>query len=221
MREKLKLLIVEDDSVIGLYIQKIAVSSGCEVVGIASDANSAYAYAKAEKIDLLVTDIKIKGEDDGIDAARILQKQYGMPVIFVTAFHDSQTLKRAADVESIGYLVKPIRKTEFEVLLQLCQNRNGSADTKVLKNGYRYNSVKQLLFYQDKEVDLSEKEHALLSILVRAGGNVVSYSDIDEVLWYDRPVSDTARRQLLHRLKGKLLGLEIEVVKKVGYRLER
>lgn len=68
----------------------------------------------------------------------------------------------------------------------------------------------------DSDDKIAQVYEAVKSLDLRAGGECCLYSDIDEVLWHDNPVSEAARRQLLHRLKGKLSGLEIEVVKKVG-----
>jgi len=58
--------------------------------------------------DIVLMDIRMEGEMDGIEAAGILREKYQLPVIFTTAFDDAETRRRAADVDPLGFLVKPV-----------------------------------------------------------------------------------------------------------------
>ena len=86
-------------------------------------------------------------------------------------------------------------------------------------NGYIYDIKHQQLFLNGEHIILSAKEQQLFLLLLNNRGKIVPLSYIDEVIWFDSNVTDSTRRQLLHRLRSKLEKLDFEVVKYSGYRL--
>jgi CheY-like chemotaxis protein len=102
-----RVLVVEDEPIVALAVQQSLIELGCEV-GLAESAEAAVAAALASPPDLVLMDIRLKGEGDGILAAeRIQRQQIGTSVIFLTAYSDEATLGRAAELAPAGYLVKP------------------------------------------------------------------------------------------------------------------
>ena len=85
----------------------VLAGAGHQIVGIAADADSAIWRAAAAQPDLVLMDIKLANNSDGIEAARRLQADRPVPVIFVSSYLDSRTRERAAVVRPVGYLVKP------------------------------------------------------------------------------------------------------------------
>ncbi|MFT6827611.1 MAG: DNA-binding NarL/FixJ family response regulator, partial [Roseivirga sp.] len=103
----LKILIVEDDSMISSSLKEILEMLNHEVVGIAEDADTAIDLCNDQVPDLALLDIQIGGDIDGVDLAEIINDQFNIPFIFTTAFADNATIARAKERTPYGYLVKP------------------------------------------------------------------------------------------------------------------
>jgi DNA-binding NtrC family response regulator len=107
MGEKPKILIVEDEIVTARSLEKSLQFMGFEVVGIAADYNRGIDLALEEKPDLVLLDIRIKGEYDGITLAQRIQAHADIPIIYLTAHADTETVTRAVHTRPYNYLVKP------------------------------------------------------------------------------------------------------------------
>ena len=106
-------MVVEDEAITALDIQGLLESMGFEVVSIASHGVEAIQKAKDLKPDLILMDIMIKGEIDGIEAARKIKTIFDVPVIYMTAYGDEETLKRAKLTEPYGFITKPFNREEL------------------------------------------------------------------------------------------------------------
>jgi len=112
MQEK-SVLIVEDEGVVALSIKAALSKMGYKVIGIAVTGNEAIALAAEQKPDVILMDIHIKGDIDGIQTTEKLNKLMDVPVIFLTAYADDETVKRAIKTGSYSYLVKPYNPREL------------------------------------------------------------------------------------------------------------
>jgi PAS domain S-box-containing protein len=112
MQEK-SILIVEDEGVVALSIQAVLKKMGYKVVGIAVTGNEAIALAIEQKPDVILMDIHIKGDIDGIETTEKLNEITDIPVIFLTAYADDETVQRAIKTRSHSYLVKPYNPREL------------------------------------------------------------------------------------------------------------
>ncbi len=213
-------LILEDDPIIALDIKSIV----DDLVGfngfIASDMPSALKIAHKHTLYILLADIHIKGLVDGIDTARTLQHLYHSQLIFLTSYSDEPTLARASELNVSGYILKPFREEDLVASLKLCALKL-DVDQVLLDIGYGYiyDTKLQQLFLHDTQIVLAPKEQQLFLLLLNSRGRVVPLSYIDDVIWYDESVSDTTRRQLLHRIRTKLPELTFEIVKYSGYKM--
>ena len=115
----LRILIVEDEFFIALDAEEQAKSLGHTVVGIAVSADEAVRMAGEAKPDIVLMDIRLRGQRDGIAAALDIRDRYGIESIFVTANTDPATLTRAKAIEPIGVLEKPLTKERFKAQLTL------------------------------------------------------------------------------------------------------
>ena len=106
-RAQTRILVVEDDFLIGLQTVAALADAGFNVIGTATTAEEAIAIAKAQRPSLAVMDIRLASERDGIDAARELFKELGIRCIFATAHDDPHTRRRAEPYEPLGWLAKP------------------------------------------------------------------------------------------------------------------
>lgn len=108
-----KILIVEDEICVGTYLQRCLEGAGHNVVGIASTAEGAVSEAERATPDLVLMDIGLQGEIDGVEAARRIRLQFDIPVVYLTGAADEKTLERAKVTEPFGYLLKPFNKREL------------------------------------------------------------------------------------------------------------
>jgi len=114
-----KILIVEDDGIVAMDIEKRLKNFGYDVCGKISYAEKAIEAVKEENPDLILMDIVLKGDMDGIEAAEIIQSRFKLPVIFLTAHADEQRFERAKIAIPFGYILKPFRNRELKITIEM------------------------------------------------------------------------------------------------------
>ncbi len=102
-----RILVVEDDFLVAMQMESALVEAGFEVAGVAATGEDAIELAISERPHLVVMDIRLAGERDGIDTALQLFAEQGLRCIFATAHHDEQSRQRAAPADPLGWLPKP------------------------------------------------------------------------------------------------------------------
>ena len=117
--EKARIQIVEDEAIIAMEIESQLQGLGYEVTSVVNTGEKAVLKAKEDKPDLILMDIRIKEEMDGIDTAEIIRKQFGIPVIFSTAYLDEQRIERAKITMPFGYVLKPIQERDLKVTIEM------------------------------------------------------------------------------------------------------
>lgn len=113
------ILIVEDENIVALDMKMRLESLGYRVIGVVDSGNAALEFLSGSVPDLVLMDIKLKGSMDGIETARIARDRLDVPIIFVTAFTDEQTLERAKLASPYGYIVKPFHERELRIAIEL------------------------------------------------------------------------------------------------------
>jgi PAS domain S-box-containing protein len=117
--EKAKILIVEDEAIIAMEVESQLQSLGYEITSIVDTGEKAIKKAEEDEPDLILMDIRIKGEMDGIDTAEVIRNQFGIPVIFSTAYLDEERTERAKITMPFGYVLKPIQERDLKVTLEM------------------------------------------------------------------------------------------------------
>lgn len=120
-----RLIIVDDDSIIRLDLRELLTQMGYGVVGEAADAGSAILLARDTKPDLVIMDIRMPGDLDGIDAAATLTAEGVAPVLLLTAFSDPELVRRATEAGVVGYLLKPFSEGELRPAIEVTLARFG------------------------------------------------------------------------------------------------
>jgi len=120
-----RILVVEDEHLVALDIQLRLEKMGHEP-HVAYSGEEALQMACEHDFDLVLMDIKLKGELDGIEAARKIRASYDVPIIYVTAYADAQTLDRARLTEPYGYVLKPFQERELKAAIEMALQRHGS-----------------------------------------------------------------------------------------------
>jgi PAS domain S-box-containing protein len=116
---KTSILIVEDESIVALDMRGRLTEMGYAVVGIAASGEAALALADQKRPDLVLMDIKLQGDLDGVDTAELLRKTQDIPIIFITAFADNRTLSRAKINQAFGYILKPFQEREVLISIEM------------------------------------------------------------------------------------------------------
>lgn len=115
---KSRILVVEDERIISENIQQILIQLGYEVVDAVDKGEMALEVAREKRPDLVLMDIVLKGQMDGIEAAGAIRNETGIPVIYLTAYANESILQRARITEPFGYLLKPFRKQELRMAIE-------------------------------------------------------------------------------------------------------
>lgn len=131
---KQSILIVDDNRTTASIMQLLLNSFGYNVAGIASSAKEAIAIARDIEPDLVLMDIRLGEGADGIDAALVIGKHMDVPIIFVTAHSDSETLRRAKIVNPVGFINKPLRESDLKTTIELAITQIPKKTEKNLKD---------------------------------------------------------------------------------------
>ena len=116
---KTQILIVEDDDIIARIISWRLTNLGYEVCGKATYGAEAMDLLVEAKPDLVLMDINIKGDMDGIETAGMIKKEFRLPVVFLTSHSDGQTLERAKAIQPDGFVLKPFGDNDLRVAIEL------------------------------------------------------------------------------------------------------
>ena len=123
---EIKILIVEDELLIAKGLARKLEKLEYVVVGIASSSETALQKVEETKPDLILMDIVIKGDMDGIETTKRIQEKFNIPVIYVTAYADDETLERAEETESYGYILKPFKEREVHAAIKIALKKHQS-----------------------------------------------------------------------------------------------
>ncbi len=223
----LKVLIVEDESIVALDIQSALKKIGVDVVAHAVNYEDALKDVEDYAPDLAIMDINLHDSKDGIETAIDMQKIKRLPVIFLTAFNDDKTISKAIELNPVGYLNKPFKREDLKSLIHLAFFKINQSKQSFLKKGleplgfgYNYDIKGGELYFHEHNIKLSTKEKQLLKILFEAKGDIVSFETLEYSIWEEGTVSSSTLRTLVYRLRGKLEHKLIETVQGSGCRLK-
>jgi diguanylate cyclase (GGDEF)-like protein len=115
----ISILIVEDELLIANSLSRTLKRLGYSVAGIVSSGESAIQVAAQQQPDLILMDIVIKGEINGIEAAKQIQNSYRIPIVFLTAYADNNTVTQAKEHGGYGFIVKPYQAEQLNATIQM------------------------------------------------------------------------------------------------------
>jgi PAS domain S-box-containing protein len=116
---KAQILVVEDEGIVALNIQSGLESLGYDVPVVVASGEEAIEEAERTRPDLVLMDIMLAGEMDGVEAAEQIRQRFNIPVIYLTAYVDDDTLQRARITEPFGYLLKPFEERELHTTIEM------------------------------------------------------------------------------------------------------
>jgi len=138
--KEIKVLIVEDEAIVADDLKGTLQNWGHTVLGIASSGEEAIQMAAEQRPDLVLMDIVLRGDADGIETAAQLRGRFDIPVIFVTAHADDEMLRRARLTEPFGYVLKPFDEQELHVNIQMALYKH-EMEKKLRASEARYRAI--------------------------------------------------------------------------------
>ncbi|HEY1186146.1 MAG TPA: response regulator [Gemmata sp.] len=123
-----RILIVEDEALIAEELRDRLEQLGHTVIDIVDTAESAIATAAREAPGLVLMDIRLRGDEDGIDAATLISERADVPIVFMTAHSDADTIARAMLIRPYGYVVKPVREADLVTAVQTALLRHAAEE---------------------------------------------------------------------------------------------
>lgn len=148
-------LIVEDEAIIATDLTMIMQSIDFQVVGTADNANEAIELISNRNPDLILIDVNIKGNKDGIELAGMINERFKKPFIFITSHTDKATLDRAKHTFPYGYIVKPFNEHELKATIEMAMFRYSNENFNSLP---AFEIINKKIFspLTDKEYDILE-----------------------------------------------------------------
>ncbi len=162
---KIKLVIVEDEAIIAEDLSDILQTNGYEVCGIARTFTKAIDLLDRHQPDIILLDIQIKGEKDGVDLAHKIKDAYHLPYVFISSHSDSSTVKRASSVNPYGYLVKPFDDDDVLVAIEIALS-NFAKENALSEDNFILNNC---LFIRQKNLSVKVPMNEIL--FIKADGN--------------------------------------------------
>ena len=226
--KEINILIVEDESIVAMEIESYIKKLGYAVAAICSNAKDALTVVSEQKIDLILMDICIKGDKDGVETAAIIKKSHPhIEIIFLTAHMDDYNVDRAIEINPTAYLSKPFNREELRVFLKIALHRTNNGHTLyeehkhhiILDDEFSYDPSSHILYCYHEIIHLTKKESDLLELLIENKNNVVDFYTIENIIWPDKVTNTNTIRTLVKRLRQKLKHKFIKTVSARGYRL--
>ncbi len=165
--QKPRILIVSDVPGISKEIRKFLVQIGYEISGIASSGEAAIKHTEEHTPDIILIDIEMKGEIDGMEAAENLKKNLNVPIIYLTDYSDKNTIERAKASPPNGYILKPFTVKEIETSIEIAL-QNHSVERKLRESEANYRRVvenaTEAIFITDKNGNIKYANPAGLKV---------------------------------------------------------
>ena len=155
MHEKTKkILVVEDESIIGLYLKSTLIQIGYDVASVVISGEQAIQQVETALPDLILMDINLPGGLDGIETAERIQAAYDLPIIYLTANSDDHLIERARVTEPFGYLIKPVHAKELHVTIEMALYKHQMERSLKITNQYLEQEI-----LERKQIEYELEQH--------------------------------------------------------------
>lgn len=123
-------LIVEDETLIAEELRERLSRLGFSVIASVDSADDGVAIATKERPDLVLMDIRLRGEKDGIQAAHEIRNKVDLPIVYITAYSDRRTIERVKKTEHDGFILKPFHRGELQSTIEVAMQRHATRKKK-------------------------------------------------------------------------------------------
>ena len=218
----MKILILEDETILAISVQEFLEDSGYEVLHFIN-AQDAFDAIYDGAFDLLLLDVKVSGSMNGFQLLSTLREnKITTPAIFITSLNNIEDLTQGYKCGCCDYIRKPFDLAELKLRVeQVIQTQcfQSVDNTIELPLSYSYNTKKMELLLDDKKVILSRRETSILELLIKYRGSVVSYEMFWEEVWGEW-IDPTNIRVQVGTLRKKLEKNFIKNIRGLGYSID-
>jgi len=192
---EIQILVVEDESIVAEDIRRNLENLGYVVPAVASSGEDAVKKAEELSPDLVLMDIVLKGEIDGIEAAEQIRSRFDIPVVYLTAYSDEKTLERAKITEPFGYVIKPFKERELQINIEIAL--------------YKHKMEKKL-----------KESREWFSTTLRSISDAVIATDSKGCVKFMNPVAEALTGWKLEEAAGKPLEEVFDIINEEGEEVE-
>lgn len=224
-------MIVEDEVITQRYLKEILEQHDVNVSGCFDNAEDTIDALKNTSCEMILMDINISGAMDGIQLARHILQTYTLPIVFISAYSDDETLEEVLELSPYGFITKPFSSKEVLVTLQIAYKRFLIFETKekksdnesriILTERYSYSMEENRLYCDDKRVDLNAKQCKMIKILVKNINQTVSFDELTYHIWGENEIASSALRTFVYTIRKKLPDFPLYTDNKQGYYLKK
>ncbi|CAA6802314.1 MAG: Putative two-component response regulator [uncultured Sulfurovum sp.] len=216
------LLYLEDDALIREMVIEYLEDYFLEIY-VANNGQEALEVYAEKKPDIIITDIEMPKMNGLAFSKQIRQEDETTPIIITTAYTNTQYLLQAIELKLVKYLIKPIQEEQLEEALKLCFNQLKELNPSLidLTQNYQYDLLNQTLIVNNNEIiGLSISQTKFLNLLIKHKHRTVTYQELENHIWYDKGMSGSALRSLVHDLRKLIHKDVIKNVSKTGYKIQ-
>lgn len=174
--KKARILIVEDEPLIADDIAMILGKGGYDIAEICDNATESEAQLRKELPDLVLLDVNIGGERDGIQLAHQINSEFKIPFVFLTSYYDNNTLKRAKATNPSGYVVKPFDHGDLIANIELALMKNKASKAVPTNDKFFVRNNQELKAIDPKEILYAESDDNYANIYTSSAKYVVSHT---------------------------------------------
>lgn len=192
-----RILVVEDENIVALDIEMRLIGLGYQVVGTADTGQRAIRLAMEEQPDLILMDINLRGEIDGIETARQIEAQKKIPIVFLTAYADDSTFGKAVKMEPFGYILKPFDEKELHMTIEIALYRHKTEEklrTAAAENKRLHQEVQRYANELEKRVDMRTAEfirtNDRMQLILNTVRDAIVFLDVDGSVVYMNPAAE-------------------------------
>ena len=189
------ILIVEDEQIVAIAIEGHLQRLGYQVVGTAASGKEACEKAAELEPDLVLMDVRIKGPTDSIEAARRIRESRDVPVVFLTAYSDVDTVERAKLVEPYGYVVKPFDPRDLHTTIEIALHK-GKVDRRLRES------------HENLRTILNAQRHGTVMLDAQGRVRLASQAALRMAKAFDRDVVGQTLADLLPLSREQVTALE-------------
>jgi len=244
------IIIVEDDEITALNLNLSLQKHGYRVLAICNNTKEAKTKIEKYKPDIVLLDISLEDENDGIELAKCIGTQCNIPFIYLSSHSDDAIISKAKLTEPYGYIVKPFDSNSLHTTIQMAifkfnvdKERQNNFNSDKIDNqsiekllhskkdtnkpiiyfgeDYYFNIDACETYYKDKKIKLTKKENAFFRLLIAKLGVIVSFKQAMNHVWSEKGATENSIRTLVWRLRNKL---ETDIIKNasgIGYYIEK
>ena len=225
-----KIMVVEDEKLTMLFISETLEDYGYEdILEYVAGQELIDEIKGGIRPDLILMDINIKGAKDGIQTAKEVLKICNIPIIFMSAYNDKETISEVLSVSLYGFISKPFNEQELYIALEFAWKnfaQNNIKEEVRIKSKLKlydnciYDLETQSIYLHDKLVTLPYNQKVLLDTLAKDANVIVDKEQLSYSIWESKEESKSALRTVVYLLRKSLDGLQISSQSKYGYVLK-